>query len=191
MKSASPGDALKPRGPVRRGRVKLLALGAFFALPLLAGWIAYLTGWVPGTNSNYGTLIRPRPLEAPALAALRGRWVLVQLDGAACDADCEKKLYTLRQVRRAQGREMQRVERLWIVTDSAALRPELVAAIEGTRIARGDQRLAAAFPAEGAVSDHIYLVDPLGNLMLRFPRDPDPSKMVKDLERLLKYSGFG
>lgn len=191
MKSASPDDALKPGGPARRGRVKLLALGTFFALPLLAGWIAYLTGWVPGTNSNYGTLIEPRPLAAPELAALRGRWVLVQLDAAACDAGCEKKLYYLRQVRRAQGREMQRVERLWIVTDAAALRPELVAAIEGTHIARDQGQLAAAFAAEGTVRDHIYLVDPLGNLMLRFPRDPDPSKMVKDLERLLKFSGFG
>jgi hypothetical protein len=191
VKSPPSDEALKPGHPVKRGRLKLLALGGFFALPLLAGWIAYLNGWVPGTASNYGTLIQPRSLDAPPLEQLRGKWVLVQLDGAACDAGCEKKLYYMRQVRRAQGREMQRVERLWIVTDSAALRPELVAAIEGTRIARRDPRLAAAFPAGDAVSEHIYLVDPLGNLMLRFPREPDPSKMVKDLERLLKYSGFG
>ena len=191
MKSLPTDDALKPANPVRRGRARLLAIGGLFALPVLAGWIAYLTGWVPGTTSNYGTLIQPRSLEAQSLAPLRGKWVLVQLDGAACDARCEKKLYYMRQVRRAQGREMNRVERLWIVTDSAALRPELLAAIEGTRIARGEAQLAATFPADGPVSDHIFLVDPLGNLMLRFPRDPDPSKMVKDLERLLKYSGFG
>lgn len=176
---------------VKRGRYKLLALGAFFALPVLAGWIAYLTGWVPGTKSNYGTLIPLRPLEAPALAALRGRWVLVQLDSAACDARCERKLYYMRQVRRAQGREMHRVERLWIVTDAAAVRPELLAAIEDTHVAPGDSTLVATFAGGDAASEHIYLVDPLGNLMLRFPRDPDPSKMVKDLERLLKYSGFG
>jgi len=192
VKSRPHGDEA-PTGAarVKRGRRKLLALGALFALPVVLGWIAYLTGWVPGTSSNYGTLLPPRPLEAQPLAALRGKWVLVQLDGAACDARCEKKLYHMRQVRRAQGREMQRVERLWIVTDAAAVRPELVAAIEDTRIARGDTRLVAVFPAERTVHEHIYLVDPLGNLMLRFPRDADPSKMVKDLERLLKYSGFG
>ena len=67
----------------------------------------------------------------------------------------------------------------------------MLAAIEGTRIARASADDAAAFPAEGAPSDHIYLVDPLGNLMLRLPRDPDPAKRVKDLERLLRYSGFG
>ena len=191
MKSQPHGDALAPGDAVRRGRAKLLALGALFSLPVVLGWIAYLTGWVPGTTSNYGTLLQPRPLDMPPLAALRGKWVLLQFDGAACDARCEQKLYTMRQVRRAQGREMVRVERLWIVTDSAALRPALLAAIEGTRIARGAGSHADFFPAGDALREHIYLVDPLGNLMLRFPRDPDPSKMLKDLERLLKVSRFG
>lgn len=182
---------LVPSDPVKRGRVKLAALIALFALPVIAGWIAYVSGWGSGTASNYGTLLQPRPLDDPALVALRGKWVLVQLDRGACDAACEQKLYYMRQVRRAQGRQMGRVERLWIITDSAAPAPALLAAIEGTHLAHGDVKLAAAFPAERAPSDHIYLVDPLGNLMLRFPREPNPSKMLKDLERLLKYSGFG
>jgi hypothetical protein len=97
----------------------------------------------------------------------------------------------MRQARRAQGRQMNRVERLWIVTDPAAPAPALLAAIEGTHLARGDEKLARAFPAERAATDHIFLVDPLGNLVLRFPPDPNPSRIVKDLERLLKYSGFG
>ena len=192
MKSRPHGDeALKRADPVKHGRTKLLALGALFALPVVLGWIAYLTGWVPGTTSNYGTLLPPRPLDAQSLEALRGKWVLVQLDGAACDARCEKKLYHMRQVRRAQGREMRRVERLWIITDSAALRSELLAAIEGTHIARDQAQFVAAFAAEGAATEHIYLVDPLGNLMMRFPRDPDPSRMVKDLQRLLRVSRIG
>jgi ferric-dicitrate binding protein FerR (iron transport regulator) len=182
----------KPAEPrARRGRLQLALIAALFALPVLAGWIAYLAGWLPGTTSNYGTLIAPRPVAAAPLAALRGKWVLVTFDDGACGAACEKKLYYMRQVRRAQGKELQRVERLWLVTDAAAPRAELLAAIEGTRVARAEAGVAAAFPAEGAPSEHIYLVDPLGNLMLRFPRDPDPAKMVKDLERLLKYSGFG
>lgn len=176
---------------MRRGRRKLVLIGALFALPLAAGWLAYLTGRVPGTTSNYGTLIAPRPIAAAPVAELRGKWVLVQLDGGACGAQCERKLYYLRQVRRAQGKEMNRVERLWLLTDDVEPKGELLAAIEGTRIARASAADAAAFPAERAPSDHIYLVDPLGNLMLRFPRDPDPAKMVKDLERLLKYSSFG
>jgi hypothetical protein len=171
--------------------VKLAALMAIFALPVIGGWIAYVSGWGSGTASNYGTLLPPRPLDDPAFAALRGKWVLVQLDRGACDANCERKLYYMRQARRAQGRQMGRVERLWIITDSSAAAPALLAAIEGTHLVHGDAKLMAAFPAERAARDHIYLVDPLGNLMLRFPRDPNPSKIVKDLERLLKYSGFG
>jgi cytochrome oxidase Cu insertion factor (SCO1/SenC/PrrC family) len=176
---------------VKRGRVKLVLLGALFATPVIAGWIVYAGGWVSGKTSNYGTLLGPQPLAAQPLAAVRGKWVLVQLDRAACDAHCEQKLYTMRQVRRAQGREMNRVERLWIVTDSGTPSPRLLAAADGMQIARGDAQLAAAFPAQRSASDHIYLVDPLGNLMLRFPRDPDPAQMIKDLQRLLKYSGFG
>ncbi len=177
--------------PRRRGRAKLALLALFFLAPVAAAWLAWWLEIVPGATGNYGTLIAPRPLEAPELAALRGRWVLVQIDSGACDAYCERKLYLMRQVRRATGRDMLRVERLWLVSDEVAPSPALKAAIEGTAIVPADPRLLAQFPAEGAASAHIYLVDPLGNLMLRFPHDPDPAKMLKDVQRLLKVSRFG
>jgi hypothetical protein len=188
-----PGETSAPEraGAAARGRGKLALLGLFFALPVAAAWIAWWLDLAPGATSNYGTLIPPRPLPAQALAPLRGRWVLVQLDRGACDAYCERKHYFMRQVRRATGREMHRVERLWIVTDGVEPAPALAAAIEGTALVRDDGRLAPEFPAEGSPAAHIYLVDPLGNLMLRFPRDPDPARMLKDLERLLKVSRFG
>ena len=173
-----------------RGRLKLALLAAFFLLPVAGSWVAWRYELVPGTVGNYGTLLPPRAVQLPELAALKGKWVLVQFDGGACNAWCERKLYFMRQVRRAQGREMQRVERLWLLTDAAPPRPELLAVLEGTVIAQG-AALAPLFPADGAVTDHIYLVDPLGNLMMRFPREPDPSRVIKDLQRLLKVSGFG
>ena len=64
------------------------------------------------------------------------------------------------------------------------------AAIEGTRI-ESAAGIGAAFPAAGAITNHIYVIDPLGNLMMRFPRDPDPSRMLEDLQRLLKVSRIG
>lgn len=182
---------LLPADPVKRGRVKLALIAAFFAVPVAAGWLAWWLDLAPGTTANYGTLLPPGPLAIEALAPLKGKWVLVQLDGGACADACERKHYAMRQVRRAQGKEMRRVERLWIVTDAAAPRAELLAAIEGTHIVPAGGTLAAQFPAERVPADHIYLVDPLGNLMLRFPADPDPARMIKDLQRLLKYSGFG
>lgn len=162
---------------------KLLLIGLVCAAPLVLGTAAYLFGWAPGARGNYGELIAPRAVSLPPLDALRGKWVLVSTDAAACDAYCEKKLYYMRQVRRAQGKDMQRVERLWLVSGGGAPRPELLAALEGTRV--------ASLQDPAFSSEHIYLVDPLGNLMMRFPRDPDPSRMVKDLQRLLRVSRIG
>jgi len=176
---------------VKRGRAKLALLGALFAAPLIAGWVAYVTDWTPGGAANYGTLLEPRPIPAPALARLRGKWVLVQIDASACASACEQKLYYMRQVRRAQGKNMARVERLWLVTDAGTPPSALAPLLEGAHVERADATLLAGFPAERKAIDHIYLVDPLGNLMMRFPANPLPGKMVKDLERLLKYSGFG
>jgi len=161
---------------------KLFWVAAICAAPIVLGTAAYRLGWSPGGASNYGELLEPKAVAG--FEPLRGRWVLVTFDAAACDAYCEKKLYFLRQVRRAQGKDMDRVERLWVVTDGAKPRTDLLPGIQGTRIATFS---SDAFPGQPA--DHIYLVDPMGNLMMRFPRDPDPSKMIKDLQRLLKYSG--
>jgi cytochrome oxidase Cu insertion factor (SCO1/SenC/PrrC family) len=193
---------LLPADPVKRGRIKLLALAAFFALPVVGGYVAFFFDLAPGSAANYGTLIPARPLPDATLqgadgrpfklSELRGKWLLVQFDTGACDAYCERKLYFMRQVRKALGKDTHRVERLWLLTDEAAPKPRLLEAIEGTRLARTPVRgLTDEFPAERANADHIYLVDPLGNLMMRFPRDPDPSRMLKDLQRLMKVSGIG
>ena len=171
-------------------RIKLALIGAACAAPFVLGTAAYLLDWAPGKPANYGELIAPRPLAGPPLEALRGKWVLVSFDAAACDAYCERKLYFMRQIRTAQHKDAGRVERLWVLTDAGKPRAELLAAIEGTRLAAyKDTAAARDFP--GNVADHVYLIDPLGNLMLRFPRDADPRKMHKDLARLLRASRIG
>lgn len=165
-------------------------LTLFFAAPFALAWLAWWLDWAPGTTSNYGELIEPRPLAGAPWERLRGKWVLVTFDAAACDAYCERKLYFMRQLRRAQGKDRERIERLWLLTDDGRPRAALAAAIAGTHIAPV-RTLAARFPAAGGVSDHIYVVDPLGNLMMRYPREPDPSRMLKDLQRLLRLPGIG
>ena len=163
-------------------RIKIGLVFLVCAAPFALGWLAYEFGWgVSGGGGSYGGLLPPRPV-AGALAPLKGKWVLVTFDAAACDSACEKKLYIVRQVRKAQGKDAERIERLWIITDGAKPRPELLAAIEGSHTAAGNLDFRG---------ERIYLVDPLGNLMMQFPKDPDPAKMIKDLQRLLKYSGFG
>ena len=188
--------------PVRRGGLKLLLIGLFFAIPFVLAWAAYWFQWVPGHTGNYGKLLPPRQVPGGglvrldgqpfSLASLRGKWVMLQFDTAACDAYCERKLYFMRQLRVAQGKDMDRMERVLVLTDGGAPRPKLLTAIEGTDVVRASNgTFAAAFPHRGSVTDHIYLIDPLGNLMMRFPRNPNPSKMLKDLQRLLKYSQIG
>jgi cytochrome oxidase Cu insertion factor (SCO1/SenC/PrrC family) len=156
---------------------------------MVLGWLAYYFHWDTGSAGNYGELISPRALPLPALQGLKGKWVFVTLDRGTCPAACEKKLYVVRQVRRAQGKEMDRVERLWLVTDDAKPSGELLAATEGSQVARADAAAAAQFP--GNPADYIYLVDPLGNLMMRWPAEPDPARLIKDVQRLLRYSRFG
>ena len=166
-----------------------LKLGLVFlacAAPFVLGWAAWYFGWGTGEPGNYGELIEPRPLSGPAFEPLRGKWVLVSFDSAACDAYCQKKLYFMRQIRTAQGKERERVERVWALTDAGSPRGELLAQFEGTRITQADPG-----PFPGNPREHIYLIDPLGNLMMRYPRDPDPSRMLKDLQRLLRYSRIG
>lgn len=179
----------------------MLAIAALCLMPFAAASIAYFY-WQPQGGMNYGELIPARPLIDPPLrrldqrafrlSELKGRWILLQLDEAACPAACKAKLYNMRQVRLAQGREMQRVERVWLILDDAPLETQLMREYDGTRMLRASANaLIGEFPPSGGGRDHIYLIDPLGNLMLRFPKDADPRRMHKDLARLLRASRIG
>jgi len=172
-----------------KSRAKLAAIALVCAAPVVLGTLAYVFHWAPGTKGNYGELIEPHTLSAAPFDGLRGKWVLVAIDAPACDAGCERKLYFMRQLRKGMGSNQDRVERLWLLSGEGQPSAALLSAFAGTRVARADAALLASFP--GTPSAHIYVVDPLGNLMLRFPSDPDPSAMLKDLGRLLRYSRFG
>ena len=167
-------------------RLKLVALLLACAAPIVLAWAAWHFKWATGRAGNYGELIAPLPVSAPALQALRGKWVFVTFDSAACDPYCERKLYFMRQLRTAQGKDQGRIERLWVITDGGAPRPELLAAIEGTQISRVRPE---GFPGEPV--DHIYLVDPLGNLMMSYDVRQNPKGLLQDLKKLLSLSHIG
>ncbi len=170
-----------------RGRRTLVLLALVCALPVVASYATYYL-WRPDGRVNYGELIEPSPLPSPLATVaddIRGRWTLVYASDGPCDAACETALYYMRQVRTAQGEHMDRVERLWLRADSdvAAVRDEL----DGMVVARVGRDTLSALPA----TEQVLLVDPLGNVMMRFPADPDPKRMIRDLARLLKYSRIG
>jgi cytochrome oxidase Cu insertion factor (SCO1/SenC/PrrC family) len=198
--STSSGSQQAPDATrARRARLVVAAIFAMCAFPLAAALVAYFF-YPPAGRTNYGELVEPKPLppvrlerldgRAFALAELKGRWVMLQVDAPDCGQPCQAKLFNMRQSRLAQGDNADRVERVWLLAGNGAPPAELARLYEGAVIARTAPELVAALPAAEA-RDHIYLIDPRGNLMLRFPKDADPKRMIKDLQRLLKYSSIG
>ena len=198
------GDARRTRA----GRLKMLAVLAVCAAPVIASYFTYYV-IRPEARANYGELIEPqKPLPsvtaasldgAPVpLPSLRGQWLLISVAGGACEAACEKHLYLQRQLRESLGKDKGRVDWVWLVADDAPVRASLLPALAEAAVLRVDgQRLAQWLaPAKGQqLSDHLYLVDPLGNWMMRFPASGTPqvdtaaAKNIKrDLERLLRAS---
>jgi cytochrome oxidase Cu insertion factor (SCO1/SenC/PrrC family) len=188
--------------PPRASRWPLFWVAVVAFAPFVLAYLTFYL-WAPEARMNYGELIEPaRPLpDAPLtladglpfrLGALRGKWVLMLTAPGACDEPCQRALYHMRQVRRAQGKNMDRIERVWLITDDAALDPALVRALEGMRFVRAAGSTVLREPAlAGDRPGHIYLVDPLGNLMLRFPHDADPGRILRDVSRLLRVSRIG
>lgn len=185
----------------RRGRRLALVVLAICAAPFVAAWFAYFL-WPPQSRVNYGDLVEARPLADPVLrdvdakpfrlSQLRGKWILLQLDSGDCGEECRKKLVYMRQVRLALGKDAERVERVWLLTDGSVPGAAQLREFEGTfAVHASGSSLVAEFPAVRSPSSHIYVVDPLGNLMLRFPADPDPRRMLKDMTRLLSVSRVG
>ena len=116
----------------------------------------------------------------------------MHVDAGACDAACEQKLYAMRQARLMQGREQDRVVRVWLVTDIAAPNPLVKQKTDDMLLLKdASGALIAQFPAPVNVKQHIYFIDPLGNLMMRWPANADIKRMHKDIQRLLKYSQIG
>ncbi len=186
------------------GRWKMLAVLLACAAPVLASYFTYYV-IRPEGRRNYGELVEPqRPLPAMTtqslegkpgeLTALKGQWLLMSVAGAACDEACQQRLYFQRQLREALGKEKDRLDWIWLVTDQAAVDNRLLPALASSTVLRVPADALAQWlpPAAGQrLEDHLYLVDPLGNLMMRFPANMDAASAAKakrDLDRLLRAS---
>jgi hypothetical protein len=185
-------------GTAKKSRTSLWLLAAVCIAPVVASYIAYYF-WRPAGHVNYGELLAPTPMPDPPVALVDGRpfhlselknkWVLLVAQPGACDEYCQQQLIYIRQLRLAQGKESDRMERVWLVTDNTMPDSKLLADLPGMYAVRASgTALGAALPAARTPADHIYVVDVLGNLMMRYPRDPDPRKMLKDIARLLRHS---
>ena len=198
--------------PPTRKRLSLVVLFAIFLAPvILASMMFYIfPEWRPTGTINHGQLVTPvRPLPAYQMETLggeridetflRGKWTFIYLKKGPCDDDCIQQLYTIRQVRLAQGKNIDRLQRL-MLWENAAVSPAEQSILQGNFPGQviipvaEREALLGVFSIDERVAleaGRIYLVDPLGNLMMNYEPDDEPRGMIKDLERLLKYSGLG
>lgn len=198
-----PADALSRQRA--SGRLKMLLVVTVCALPVLASYFTFFVVRPSGTGTAYSALIQPavampvvqaRGLDGnpKPLRSLVGQWLLVVVDGGACTPACEKRLFLQRQLREMTGREAERIDKLWLVVDDAPLSPALQQALAATpamTVLRLPREVVAAWlkPAPGQLlEDHVYIVDPLGDWMMRAPADADPSRLKRDVDRLLRGS---
>lgn len=200
-----PGIAAAQPQQVRRGRLKMLLVLLVCASPVIASYFSYYVVRPSGGSTAYGQLIQPsvslpeaeaRSISGQpvAMRSLKGQWLLVVVGGGACPQACTDRLFLQRQLREMTGRERDRVEKVWLITDEAPPPPALLAALEASpamRVLRLPEATVAAWlrPAEGQPLDaHLYIVDPMGEWMMRAPVSPDPAKLKRDLDRLLRAS---
>ena len=193
MSSVSPASSARARNLRTVG-----TLAALFLLPLaLAFFTYYRTDWRPAGHVNHGRLITPpRPLPAPAPAAgtFRGSWTLVYVGDGSCDEDCRLALLVMRQTRLGLANDMNRVGRVWLATGTCCAREGAAApepgltVLDATRPEAGE--LLAAFPAAGRAHS-IFVVDPLGNLMMSYDARSNPHGLLDDLHKLLRLSHIG
>ncbi|MEO7708061.1 MAG: hypothetical protein ABIS28_05995 [Caldimonas sp.] len=203
MPSPVPDDVARR---TTRGRLKMLLLLAVCAAPVIASYLAYFV-IRPNGRTNYSELIlpaRPMPAALPLIdlegrairpEALKGQWLLVVVSGGACDAVCERHLWIQRQLREALGRDSDRVDKVWLIDDAVAPRPETLNAVRSggvptlvLRVSREALATWLAVPAGGRLESHMAIVDPMGDWMMRVPADPDPARLKRDVERLLRAS---
>jgi hypothetical protein len=195
--------AAKGASPGHRNLWPLWGMIVIFALPALAAWFFYFNpGLLPSTRVNRGELIEPaRPWPADLRlanadgspfdpSALRDRWTMLLVSQAPCGPACEQKLAELRQIRLALGESRYVVERMALLAGDPGA--PLGAEYAGTTLARADRAAESALQTllgpEPPVWDRVYIVDPFGNLMMRYAADAPPKDVLKDMERLLKAS---
>lgn len=187
-----------------RQQKTLLITALVFAAPLLLAILLFVKPDLIqlGTKNN-GTLITPaRPLDALSISVaghpsdkslLEGKWTWASFIEGPCDASCAEQLYKSRQVRLALGKDMDKGQRLLVQLGMPAeIDPRLLEAHPDLIIAQTEKDAAwlTQFHLDGNRVDtaNLYLVDPLGNLMMYYPPGIEGPKILKDIQRLVKVS---
>lgn len=204
-----------PNEPPKKRTMKPLIMVLLLSLsPVIAALLVYYNPeWRPDGNTNYGQLIEPqRPMpsatELPLttlngepfdLKSLKGQWLLVTADSGGCDDACAKKLFILRNTHAMNGKNVDRIRRVWFVTDNLPVPQKVLDAYVGTVIVRADPATLARYlpvplgqlETAAGLAESMWMIDPIGNLILQYPRETDPIQLRKDIGKLLHSSRIG
>ncbi len=191
---------------MKSGQKKFLMMLAVFLLPVILGSLLFFNlervGFEKG-STNYGTLVHP---AKPAILAdlqqgtdkaikeqtIAKSWTMTYLETEACDQTCLDKLTLIKKVRLLTNEKMRRVRTLFVTskTIEAGIDKKQYKDMVFTTVADKSSEFIKQFPAKD--TKPIYLIDPYGNIMMYYPqKDLNAKKIIKDINRLLKYSQLG
>ena len=183
--------------------------------PVIAALVVYFNPQFRPENSvAYGTLVDPqRPMPSASelqlttldgkpfdLNTLKGKWLLASADVAECPESCARKLFILRNSHASQGKEVERLARVWFILDQGEVPEKVLEAYKGTvmvRVSNPEQLgryapvSAGAQPGVGALAQPMWIIDPLGNLIMQYDEGADPLKVRGDISKLIKNSRIG
>jgi cytochrome oxidase Cu insertion factor (SCO1/SenC/PrrC family) len=204
----------------QRSRTPLVLIVLLSLAPVLAALLVYFNPeWRPQGSVAYGRLIEPqRPIpsssELPAttldgkpfdIATLKGKWLLVAADSGDCQDACARKLFILRNSHASQGKNVERLARVWFITDDAPVPARVLEAYKGTIMLRvrpeqlkkflltdaASVSTSGATPPAQALAEPMWIIDPHANLILQYPVNAEPEKIRKDITKLVYNSRIG
>ncbi|WXR75033.1 hypothetical protein WHX56_05905 [Achromobacter veterisilvae] len=204
-------SSTRPAG--KRSLMPMLLVFLCSLAPIVGAFVVYMNPqWWPDESSNYGALVSPqRPMPAAGdlrlttldgkpfdLQSLKGKWLLAAADGGACPESCARKLFIARNSHASQGKNVDRLARVWFITDDAPVPDKVLEAYKGTIMVRANPDQLARFllardvaAGQPGLQDPIWVIDPLGNLMMQYPAEADGVKVRKDISKLVYSSRIG
>lgn len=186
----------EPVSPAPQRRTLYLLLALFF-LPLVASFVLYYgVGWRPAGDTNHGQLLQPmRQLPAQFSGGLEGQWALVYVGNGACGEDCRNAMYVARQTHVLLNKDSDRLGRVMLATADCCDRALLESEYAGLQVIdasdAGSRDTLEALLPPGDHGDALFIVDPLGNIVMRFDTRENPKGLLEDLKKLLKLSHIG
>lgn len=183
---------------------RVIVLFFIIGLFLVLGPYVFYSWWKPVAQINKGKLLETRSAGLQLLVlegvtpvkmladSVKKKWVFLTVQTADCDARCQNKLYLMRQIRTAQGENMDRIERVWVILGEGQPDPKLLKAHPGLHLTRASNLASLEqLPLGKDPGACIFVIDPLGNLVIRYDDRSEPKDLLKDMGRLLRFSGIG